>query len=60
MTAAVMLPTALPLFRRFERLVHSRPDRRRLIAGYLVAWAGFGIAAHVLDAAVHDVARQSD
>ena len=54
----------MPLFRRFERLVHARPDRRRLIelliAGYLLAWAGFGIAAHLLDAAVHGVARQSD
>jgi predicted metal-binding membrane protein len=64
MTAAMMLPTALPLFRRFARLVHARPDRRRLIelliAGYLLAWAGFGIAAHLLDAAVHGVARQSD
>jgi predicted metal-binding membrane protein len=26
MTAAMMLPTALPLFRRFARLVHARPD----------------------------------
>jgi len=31
-----------------------------LIAGYLLAWAGFGIAAHLLDMAVHNVARQSD
>src|SRR5438874_12779695 len=64
MTAAMMLPTALPLFRRFERLVHARPDRRQLIelliAGYLLAWAGFGVAAHLLDAAGHCVAGQSD
>src|SRR6266481_2726734 len=64
MTAAMMLPTALPLFRRFARLVHARPDRGRLIqlliAGYLLAWAGFGIAAHLLDMAVHRAAGQSD
>jgi len=62
--AAMMLPTALPLLRRFERLVHARPDRQQLIdlliAGYLLGWAGFGAAAHLLDAAVHDVARHSD
>jgi predicted metal-binding membrane protein len=44
--------------------VQQRPDRRRLVAavivGYLGVWAGFGIGAHLLDAAVHKAARHSD
>jgi predicted metal-binding membrane protein len=64
MSAAMMLPTALPLLHRFDRLTAARGDRVRLMAllviGYLLAWLGFGVAAHALDAAVHAVARQSD
>ena len=64
MTAAMMLPTALPLFRLFERMVQPRRDHAALIAllvaGYLAVWAGFGVAAHGLDAAVHAVVRQSE
>jgi len=63
MIAAMMLPTSLPLFRRFDRLARARPDRGwllgLLIAGYLLAWAGFGVAAHLLDGAVHAATRQS-
>jgi predicted metal-binding membrane protein len=63
MTAAMMLPTILPLLRRFERLTAARPDRHRLvfllIAGYLLVWGGFGIAAHVLDTMLHLIVRQS-
>jgi predicted metal-binding membrane protein len=62
MIAAMMLPTSLPLFRRFDRLTQARPERVwllvLLIAGYLLAWAGFGIAAHLLDAAVHAASKQ--
>ena len=57
MSAAMMLPTALPLIRLFDRMIAARPDRARLhgllIAGYLLAWAGFGVAAHILDRALH-------
>jgi len=64
MTAAMMLPTALPLFRLFDRMVQPRPDHAALmtllVAGYLLVWAGFGVAAHLLDAAVHAGARQSE
>jgi predicted metal-binding membrane protein len=64
MTAVMMLPTALPLFRLFDRLVQPRPDRTMLmallVAGYLAVWAGFGIAAHLLDAAIHVGVRQSE
>jgi len=63
MTAAMMLPTTLPLLRRFERLTSMRPDQHRLIflliAGYLLVWGAFGIAAHLLDAALHLIVRQS-
>ena len=57
MTAAMMLPTTLPLVRVFDRMVSGRRDRAALhallIGGYLLAWAGFGVAAHGLDRAVH-------
>jgi predicted metal-binding membrane protein len=64
MTTAMMLPTTLPLLRRFERLTSARPDRHHLvlllIAGYLLVWGAFGIAAHLLDAALHLIVRRSD
>lgn len=64
MIAAMMLPTALPLFRLFERMVRPRRDHAVLIAllvaGYLVVWAGFGVAAHLLDAFVNAGVRRSE
>jgi predicted metal-binding membrane protein len=63
MSAAMMLPTALPLLQRFDRLTAARPDRLALIAllivGYLLVWLGFGVAAHLLDAALHAMAQRS-
>jgi predicted metal-binding membrane protein len=63
MTAAMMLPTVLPLLRRFERLTAARADRRvligLLIAGYLLVWVAFGFAAHLVDTALHRIIRQS-
>jgi predicted metal-binding membrane protein len=57
MTAAMMLPTTLPLTRIFGRMVAGRSDgtllHGLLITGYLVAWDGFGTAAFVLDRALH-------
>ena len=57
MTVAMMLPTTLPLIGIFGRLIAGRRDRGRLlallIAGYLLVWGTFGLAAHVLDAALH-------
>jgi predicted metal-binding membrane protein len=57
MTSATMLPTALPLLRLFDRLIAARPDRSLLtallMAGYLLVWVAFGVAAHLLDAALH-------
>jgi predicted metal-binding membrane protein len=57
MTAAMMLPTTLPLTRIFGRMVAGRSDgallHGLLISGYLVAWSGFGMAAYALDRALH-------
>ena len=64
MIAAMMLPTVVPLLDRFDRLVAVRPDRGWLlalvIAGYLLAWLAFGVAAHLLDAALQKSALHSD
>jgi predicted metal-binding membrane protein len=63
MTTAMMLPTTLPLLHRFERMTSARRDRHRLvlllITGYLLVWGAFGVAAHLLDAALHLMVRQS-
>ena len=63
MTAAMMLPTTLPLLQIYRGLSADRADRRLLlalvIAGYLVVWSGFGVAAHALDLGVHALASTS-
>jgi predicted metal-binding membrane protein len=57
MSAAMMLPTTLPLLDIFHRLTAGRADRNRLlaalIAGYLAVWGAFGIAVHLLDRLLH-------
>jgi len=62
MTAAMMLPTTLPLLEIFRRLIMRRPDRSLLmaavIAGYLGVWLVFGIAAHSADWVLHHVAER--
>jgi predicted metal-binding membrane protein len=63
MTAAMMLPTTLPLIHTFSRVVDARRDRGRLIAllilGYLAIWTLFGVAAHLLDSALHALVATS-
>jgi predicted metal-binding membrane protein len=63
MSAAMMLPTALPLLRLFDRLTAARRNRLALIgllvAGYLLVWSGFGVAAHLLDAGLHATVARS-
>jgi predicted metal-binding membrane protein len=63
MLAAMMLPTTLSLLQQFRRMVNARSDRvgllTLLIAGYMLAWLGFGMAAHALDAALHVIVRHS-
>jgi predicted metal-binding membrane protein len=62
MTAAMMLPTSLPLLEIFRRLIARRPERWQLmailIAGYLGVWLVFGIAAHSADWVLHEVAER--
>ena len=57
MTAAMMLPTTLPILEMFRRITVERADATRLIVlvvlGYLAAWLGFGVVAHLADAALH-------
>jgi predicted metal-binding membrane protein len=57
MTIAMMLPTTLPLVAVFVRLTGARPERTSLLAwllaGYVAVWAGFGVAAYAVHAAIH-------
>ena len=63
MCAAMMLPTTFPLLEIFRRLTARRPDRGRLmallLAGYLGAWAAFGLAAHAADVGLQALAQRS-
>ncbi len=56
MIAVMMLPTALPVLWIFARMTAGRRERGWLVAavvaGYLAAWTGFGLAAHLGDAAL--------
>ncbi|WP_035558533.1 DUF2182 domain-containing protein [Burkholderia sp. 9120] len=56
MTAAMMLPSTLPLFNAFDRLTAQRPDHARLLMllglGYMTVWGAFGLVAHLLHSAV--------
>ena len=59
MTAAMMLPTILPLFNAFDRLTAGRSDHGRLlmllVLGYMTVWSGFGLLAHGLHSVVLSV-----
>lgn len=63
MSAAMMLPTTFPLLTIFRRMTLGRLDQGMLTAllilGYLVMWTAFGIVAHLLDYALHEVAAGS-
>jgi predicted metal-binding membrane protein len=56
MTAAMMLPSTLPLFNAFDRLTAQRPDHGRLLLllglGYMAVWGAFGLLAHGLHSAL--------
>ena len=62
MTTAMMLPTSLPLFDLFRRLVRERPNASRLVAllvaGYMTIWSAFGLAAHIGDRGIHALVGQ--
>ena len=63
MTAAMMLPTTMPLVALFRRLTLRRPDAPMLLAlllgGYLAAWLAFGLIAHLLGLVLLQLVRQS-
>ena len=63
MSAAMMLPTTLPLIAIFRRLTAARADRNVLVAlvilGYLVVWGAFGLTVHLIDALIHLLVRLS-
>jgi len=63
MTAAMMLPTSLPLIEIFRRLTQERADRTVLamlvIGGYLAVWLAFGVGAHVFDLGLHEAFDRS-
>ncbi len=63
MTAAMMLPTTVPLLDIFRRLTRRRRDTGRLvslvIAGYLLTWLTFGLVAHSMDWGVNQLVRDS-
>lgn len=62
MTAAMMLPTTLPLLDAFRRMTARRDDRSRLVAlvvaSYLGVWLGFGIVVHLFDLGLHEAFEQ--
>jgi predicted metal-binding membrane protein len=57
MSAAMMLPTTLPLMNIFRRITDAWTDRAVLLvllgAGYLFAWSVFGVGAHLFDVLLH-------
>ena len=57
MIVAMMLPSSVPLVLTFAALIGRRRQPGVLVglllAGYLVVWAGFGLAAWLLDRAIH-------
>ena len=59
MIVAMMLPSSIPLVMAFRALVARRQRPAVLVAGllagYLVAWIGFGLGAWVLDRGIHAV-----
>ncbi len=62
MIAAMMLPTTYPVLQVFRRIIAHRPDARRLtglvVLGFFVAWMGFGLLAHGVDALLLSAARR--
>jgi predicted metal-binding membrane protein len=63
MTAAMMLPTSLPMVATFGRLVHHRANAYQrvwlFVVGYLSAWGGFGVLAYSADLLVHQAVDAS-
>jgi predicted metal-binding membrane protein len=62
MVAAMMLPTALPMIRLFERVSRSQPRPRLTLAtfvgAYLAVWTAFAVAALFLDLLLHALVHE--
>ena len=62
MTAAMMLPSSLPLVRLFTRAsagqAHPRLARMAFVAAYFAVWTGFAMAALAADAGLHQLAHR--
>jgi predicted metal-binding membrane protein len=63
MVAAMMLPSSLPLVRMFAAASAGAPDRARVLAAFLGAyaavWSGFGLLAFLGDAGLHAAVASS-
>jgi predicted metal-binding membrane protein len=62
MTAGMMLPSSLPMMRRFARISRGQ-DRPRLVVGlclvgYFIVWTGFAIVALIFDDGLHTLVEQ--
>jgi predicted metal-binding membrane protein len=57
MIAAMMLPSSLPMIRTFRIAASARPHPERalgaLLAGYVLVWSAFGLAAFIGDMGLH-------
>src|SRR5262245_39728954 len=62
MTAAMMLPSSLPLMRLFARVSggqdHPHQARVAFVLAYFVVWTGFAVLALAGDAVLHQLAHQ--
>jgi predicted metal-binding membrane protein len=61
MMGAMMFPSSAPMVRVYDLVQRRRNDRSRgatalFVAGYMVSWTGFGLAAYALFAGVRAVA----
>jgi predicted metal-binding membrane protein len=63
MTAAMMLPTSLPLFAFFRSLVRERATRASLVTalviGYVAVWTAFAVVVHASDQGIHSAVEHS-
>jgi len=55
MSIAMMLPSSLPLVTVFHTITRAGTLVAVLVAGYLVIWALFGLAASVADSGLHEL-----
>jgi predicted metal-binding membrane protein len=57
MTAAMMLPSSLPLVRLFWATAQRRDALAAFLGGYALVWGVFGLAAFAGDALLHEALR---